>query len=331
MGILSFPRRGFLKGLGAAGAAVMSGGRMQTAFAQERSAPGGRGGATSASSGASRAIRGSELPAEHFNIRHNPIKWPNNARIAVCWVVNFECYSDTSDSFDIPHKDYSSKAAFRRLVNLFGTYDIKADWYTNGLIATRYPDTLKELARLGHGFVGHNFANNVSMVNATEDQEHELIKRTLGDMEKVSGVRPLGWFGSGGAGTAKTFEFLAEEGVIWTSDYASDDVPYVVPAGSKKLVLIPYEREANDTQTYGTNRLHPNALLQRFKDQFDLLYAEGATYPQMLFLSMHAWLTGHPVGKKELEATIQYVKGFPDVWLTTETDIAKWWIDQKYT
>jgi len=324
--MFNYPRRGFLKGLGAAGAAVMAGGRVQSALAQEASRAEGR------RSGPSRAIRGADFPAEHFVIRHEPIKWPKNARIAVCWVVNFECYSDTSDSFDIPHKDYSSKAAFRRLVNLFGKHDIKADWYTNGLIATRYPDTLKELAQLGHGLVGHNFANNVSMVNATEAQEHELIKRTLDDMERASGgVRPLGWFGSGGAGTAKTFELLADEGVIWTSDYASDDVPYLVPAGSKKLVLVPYMREANDTQTYGTNRHPPSALLQRFKDQFDVLYAEGEHYPQMLFLSMHAWLTGHPSGRKELEATIEYAKSFPDVWLTTETDIAKWWIDQKYS
>src|SRR5579863_7400623 len=209
MGFLNFPRRGFLKGLGAASAAVMTGGRIQTAFAQEGARTEGR-------RGPSRAISGADFPAEHFNIRHNPVRWPNNARIAVCWVVNFECYSDTSNSFDIPYKDYSSKAAFRRLMNLFGTNDIKADWYTNGLIATRYPDTLKELAQTGHGLVGHNFANNVSMVNVTEDQEHELIKRTLGDMEKASGVRPLGWFGSGGQGSPKTFEFLAEEGVIWT-------------------------------------------------------------------------------------------------------------------
>ena len=101
--------------------------------------------------------------------------------------------------------------------------------------------------------------------------------------------------------------------------------------GDKKLVLIPYERESNDTQTYGTNRHPPTALLKRFTDQFDVLYAEGETYPQMLFLSMHAWLTGHPSGKKELEATIQYVKGFPDVWLCTETDIAQWWLKQQYT
>src|SRR5580700_5671258 len=311
MGFLNFSRRGLLKSLGVASTAAIGAGRIQIASAQASRS------SAQASRARSRAITGADFPAEHFKIRHTPIKWPNNARIAVCWVVNFECYSDTSDSFDIPYKDYSSKAAFRRLVDLFEGNGIKADWYTNGLIATRYPETLKELARLKHGFVGHNFANNVSMVNATEEQERELIKRTLGDMEKASGVRPLGWFGSGGQGSAKTFEFLAEEGVIWTSDYASDDVPYVVPAGNKKLVLIPYERESNDTQTYGTNRFHPDALLQRFKDQFDVLYAEGTTYPQMLFLSMHAWLTGHPVGKKELEATIHYAKGFPDVWLTT--------------
>jgi peptidoglycan/xylan/chitin deacetylase (PgdA/CDA1 family) len=317
----NFSRRGFLKNLGLASAAI-GGGQIQSASAQvaEGSAPSSR----------NRSLRGADLPAEHFRIRRTPIKWPNDARIAVCWIVNYEGYSDTSDSFDIPYKDYSCKAGFRRLIDLFDANGIKACWYTNAIIATRYPETLREMVGRGHEVVGHNWANNISMTQGSEEDERELIKRTFGDIEKACGVRPTGWFGSGGNGSTRTLEFLANEGALWSSDYPSDDLPYVVPAGGKNIVIIPYQREANDTQTYGTNRNHPSALFQRFKDQFDVLYEEGSIYPQMLFLSNHAWLTGHPVGKKSLEETIRYAKGFPEVWLTTETEIAKWWLKQNY-
>jgi peptidoglycan/xylan/chitin deacetylase (PgdA/CDA1 family) len=307
-------RRGFLKGIGVAGAAAAGAGRIESAAAAQAEAP------------VDRAERGVDFPKEHFEIRRTPIAWPNNARIAVCWIVNYEGYSDTSNSFDIAYKDYSSKAAVWRLADLFDKHDIKACWYTNAIIATRYPETLRELAQRGHEIDGHNWANNIPQTEGPEEYEREIIKRTFGDIEKA-----CGWMGSGGSGTARTLEFLAEEGALWSSDYPSDDVPYVVPAAGKKMVIIPYQREANDTQTYGSNRNHPSALFERFKNQFDVLYAEGATYPQMLFLPMHAWLTGHPVGKKALEETIRYAKGFPDVWLTTENDIAKWWLSQNYT
>jgi allantoinase len=314
-------RRSFLKGMAVAGAAV-SASRVDSASAAAAAATAPQ---------RDRAELGTDFPPEHFRIRRNPIAWPNNARIAVCWIVNYEGYSDTSNSYDIAYKDYSSKAAVWRLVDLFDSHDIKACWYTNAIIATRYPETLRELARRGHEIDGHNWANNISMTQVSEVEEREIIKRTFGDIEKACGVRPKGWMGSGGNGSPRTLEFLADEGAIWSSDYPSDDVPYVVPAAGKKMVIIPYQREANDTQTYGSNRHHPSALFQRFKDQFDVLYEEGANYPQMLFLPMHAWLTGHPVGKKALEETIRYAKGFPDVWLTTENEIAQWWLARNYT
>ena len=184
-----FSRRGFMKGLGAASVALGAGKLTPVAAEAEEDAP-----SAAASRGRDRSIRGAEFPEEHFRIRRTPIKWPNNARIAVCWIVNYECYSDTSNSFDIPYKDYSSKAGFRRLIDLFDANGVKAGWYTNALIATRYPDTLRELARRGHELVGHNWANNISMTRVTEDEEHEIIKRTFGDIEKASGLRPIGWF-----------------------------------------------------------------------------------------------------------------------------------------
>src|SRR6266478_8099731 len=105
MSFSKFSRRGFMKGLGVAGAALGAG-KLSLApvpAEAEEDTP-----SAAARRGRDRSIRGAEFPEEHFRIRRTPIKWPNNARIAVCWIVNYECYSDTSDSFDIPYKDYSS-------------------------------------------------------------------------------------------------------------------------------------------------------------------------------------------------------------------------------
>jgi allantoinase len=312
-------RRGFLKGLGAAGTALGAAGLSAVpaaAQAQERG---------------SRSLKISELAQEHYHIRRTAIEWPDKARIAVCWIVNFEGFTDAANSYDIAYKDYSCKAGFWRMLDTFETNGVKGCWYTNGIIATRYPETLRELARLNHEIDGHNWANNIPIAGISVETEREVIRRVFADVEKACGVRITGWMGSGEAESSKTYEFLADEGCIWNGDFPTDDVPYIVPVKGKKIVVIPYQREANDSRTIGGLRYHPRVWLDKFKDQFDVMYEEGATYPQYLGAATHSWLLGHPSGKKAIEEAIRYTKGFPHVWQTTENDIAKWWLKQNYT
>jgi peptidoglycan/xylan/chitin deacetylase (PgdA/CDA1 family) len=278
---------------------------------------------------AGRGIEVSEFSPEHYKVRHKPIQWPNNARIAVTWVVNFEGKTDATTSYDIAYTDYSCKAGFWRLLKIFEDNGVKGTWYTNGIIATRYPETLKELVRLGHEIDGHNWANNISMTTISPEDEREVVHRVFSDVEKTAGYRIPGWMGSGEAESSTTMEFLVDEGQVWNGDWSTDDVPYTINVNGKKVVIVPYQRESNDTQISG-RRYHPSVWLQKFKDQFDVMYEEGATYPQYLSAATHAWILAHPAGSKAVEEAVQYAAGFPDVWNTTEVDIAKYWLKQNY-
>lgn len=318
MSLGKFSRRGFLKRLGIASAAW---GAVKVSSAPAEA---------QVSQPLDRSERVTELAEEHFRIRRQPIQWPNNARIAVLWVVNFEVYSDNHNSYDIAYHDYSGKAGFWRLMDLFEENGVKACWYTNGIIATRYPETLREAARRGHEIDGHGWSNGTSLTAVSEETEREMIRRVFQDIEKACGVRPTGWLGSGWSTSPRTLEFLAEEGILWNGDYPTDDLPYTVMVKGKKIVIIPYIRESNDIQVYGPRRFHPQVWLDNFKDQFDVLYEEGRQYPQMVAASTHTWLLGHPVGKKVIREAIRYTKGFSDVWQTTENEIAKWWLQQNY-
>ena len=315
---MKLSRRGFLKSVGMASAALSAGNISAIpAEAQVRRA-------------ADREERVSAYPEEHFRPRRKPIQWPNDARIAVCWIVNYEGFTDAADSYEVAYHDYSCKAGFWRMIDLFDENGVKACWYTNGIIATRFPETLREAAQRGHEIDGHNWANNVSMITISADAEREVIRRVFDDIEKACGVRPTGWMGSGENESLQTAEFLADEGILWNGDFPTDDVPYTVTVRGRKIVIIPYSRESNDTGNYGGHRHHPRVWLEKFKDQFDVLYAEGEKYPQLVFGATHAWLLGHPVGTKVIREAIQYTKGFPGVWQTTENEIAKWWLKQNY-
>src|SRR5438132_12517707 len=100
MSVRRFTRRGFLRGVGLASAALGTGKHATIpAEAQARQQT-------------NRELRLSQYPDEHFRLRTQPIKWPNNARIAVCWPVNFEGFTDTANSYDLAYHDYSCKAGF---------------------------------------------------------------------------------------------------------------------------------------------------------------------------------------------------------------------------
>lgn len=239
-----------------------------------------------------------EFPEEHFRVRRKPIQWPNNSRIAVTWIVDYENYSDTANSYAIHYYAYSGKAGFWRLIDLFDENGVKGSWYTNAMIAARFPETLREAIRRGHEIDAHVWSNNVHLPFVSEEVERQIIRRTIEDLENVTGVRPVGWLGSGWATTPRTLEYLVEEGCIWNGDYPIDDLPYVVSVKGKKIVIIPYVRESNDIAIYGPHRHHPQVWLDNFKDSFDVLYQEGEKYPQFLDAALHTWLLGHPVGKK---------------------------------
>ncbi len=320
-----FSRRGFLKNVGMAGAALGAA-HLSSAPAQAQAQPS----FDVNYQRLNRAELNTELAEEHFRIRRQPIQWPNNARIAIWWAVDYEVMTDNTNSGRIATYDYSGKAGFWRLLEIAEEEGVKFCWYTNAVAATRFPETLRELARLGHEIDGHGWSNATSLTAVSGEVEREIIRRTFGDIERASGVRPTGWLGTGWNTSNRTLEFMEEEGLLWSGDYPVDDLPYTVPVNGRKIVMIPYMRDANDIQTYGAHR-HPAQLwVDNFKAGFDALYEEGKTYPQATGAAMHSYLLAHPFGKKAIREVIRYTKGFPDVWQTTENEVAKWWLQQNY-
>jgi hypothetical protein len=122
---------------------------------------------------------------------------------------------------------------------------------------------LRELARLNQEIDGHNWANNIPMATISPDEEREVVRRVFDDIEHACGVRPTGWMGSGEAESSTTMQYLVENGIIWNGDFATDDVPYTVSVNGKKIVIIPHQREANDTQI-SQRRYHPSVWLKKF-------------------------------------------------------------------
>lgn len=277
------------------------------------------------------------------------VQWPNNARIAISLVVNYEEGSEKSFpdgdgvsetigevSFPMgPIRDlanesmyeYGSRAGFWRLMNIFDENGVKVTFYACALALEKHPEAAREITRAGHEVCSHGYRwEDHFRLNLEEEREH--IRMAIESLRRTTGERPLGWYCRYGP-SAHTRELLVEEGgFLYDSDTYNDDLPYFVQVKGKRHLVIPYTLDVNDFKFWATpGFVTPNHFYEYMKEAFDRLYYEGATYPKMMSIGLHLRIVGRPARAGALDRFIKYAKGHPGVWFARRIDIAKWWIE----
>jgi hypothetical protein len=91
-----------------------------------------------------------------------------------------------------------------------------------------------------------------------------------------------------------------------------------------ELVAMPYSIEINDIPMFLTYGLTGPEFEQALRDQFDVLYEEGATpgNAKVMAIALHPFLTGLPFRSTYLDNALSYIASHDDVWLTTGREIA---------
>ena len=69
-----------------------------------------------------------------------------------------------------------------------------------------------------------------------------------------------------------------------------------------------------------------DAFFSYLRDAFDALYAEGATAPKMMTVSLHCRLIGRPGRIGGLTKFLDYVRAQDRVWICRREDIARHWL-----
>jgi peptidoglycan/xylan/chitin deacetylase (PgdA/CDA1 family) len=270
-------------------------------------------------------------------MRPQPIKWPNDAKIAVSFFVAFESFDnysqyrrggDKPDYASLAYGEYGGKAGIWRIMDVFARNGVKGTIDTNGRVAQVFPDEVKELHKAGHEIVGHGWVNDTYLTSLEPPQERDLIKRTLDALSSVTGKRPVGWVSPGHRINEHTVEYLAEEGIHWTGDLFGPDIPEHRIIKGKPLVIMPRLDYANDHSLIFHPKNSARVYFESFKAAFDVLYAEGqAGAPKLIDALVHAHIGGRPNIIGVFEECIRYAKGFKDVWFCAKGEIAKWYLD----
>ena len=265
---------------------------------------------------------------DHARIRTDPIQWLDGAAVAVTWTVIFEFFMGTGVA---SRALYGGRRGVWRLMDLFDLHQVKGSFLVNGSAAEKFPQAVKEIQKRGHEIAAYGYSGDRILSSLSPEEEKKEILKSLQILADVTGTKPVGWVSPDLRPGDGTLGVLADEGMMWNGDFPNDDLPYMIKVGGKPLLIIPYTMESDDKLIYSIGGQPTSVWTQCFTDGLDVLCEEGKTHPKMLNASIHAHMMGRAVGTKAIDEAIRYAKSQPKVWITTRTEIAKWWEAKKYT
>ena len=277
------------------------------------------------------------------------ISWPNNAKLALQIVLNYEeggensvlngdKYSETFLSEIIGAKaikgrhismesiyEYGSRSGFWRLDKLFKEKKIPVTIFGVGLALKQNSEVCNAIKNGDYEVAAHGY-RWIDYQNIKKTVEKKHMQQAIKTIKDIFGSRPLGWYT--GRCSPNTRDLVFEDGgFLYDSDSYSDDLPYWEQRGKKKQLIIPYTLDNNDMR-FATNQGFNTGdhFYNYLKDSFDALYEEGKISPKMMSVGLHCRLIGRPGRIQSLKKFLDYVLKFEDIWICKRIDIAKHWI-----
>jgi putative urate catabolism protein len=273
--------------------------------------------------------------------------WPNNARIAVSFVLNYEegaensiLHGDAASEFFLSEMlnaepipgmrhvsmeslyDYGARAGFWRLRKIFDDRGLKLTIFGVAMAMQRNPEAVEAMLRSGWEIASHGY-RWINYQHIPEDVEREYMARAIAVQTELTGSRPLGWYT--GRTSPNTARLVVEEGgFLYDSDSYSDDLPYYDSAWGKKQLIIPYTMDTNDMRFCSAQGFNTGEhFFTYLKDSFDTLYAEGG---KMMSVGLHCRIAGRPGRAGAVARFLDYVLQHDRVWIARRIDIARHWL-----
>ncbi len=289
-------------------------------------------------------------PRDYIGYGANPphAQWPGGARIAVNFNLNYECGGEANilDGDDASEGmlndigfppvlgkrnplaesafEYGSRVGVWRVLRIFEKFDVKMSILGVATALERNPEVTRAVVEGGHEIVSHGLRwIDYSFVEEAEERAH--IHQAMARIQKVSGVKPIGWMtGRPGPNTRRLL--IEHGGFHYDRDALNDELPYWVTVSGMPHLVIPYSYETNDNRCDQSNGFaQSDDFFQYMRDAFDLMYEEGEDRPGLLSIGLHDRLIGRPARAVGLIKLLNHMQSKADVWFCTGADVASHW------
>jgi len=285
-------------------------------------------------------------------------RWPDGARIAVQFVLNYEEGGENNVLHGDPASEqflseivgaaayparhmsmesiyvYGSRAGVWRILREFEQRKLPLTVFGVAMAMQRHPELTSAFEELGHEIACHGL-RWIHYQGMDEETEKRHMREAVAIFREMTGFAPQGWYT--GRDSPNTRRLVVEHGgFVYDSDYYGDDLPFwtdvrIAGGTAKPHLVVPYTLDSNDMRFATPQGFNTGEqFFQYLKDSFDVLYAEGdpegQDRPKMLSIGMHCRLLGRPGRFRALQRFLDYVQSHEKVWICRRIDIAEHWI-----
>ncbi|MCH7637577.1 MAG: allantoinase PuuE, partial [Proteobacteria bacterium] len=241
--------------------------------------------------------------------------WPDGARIAVQFVINYEegaencvLHGDAASEAFLSEMigakplvnqrhmnmeslyEYGARAGFWRLHRLFGERELPVTVFGVAMALERNPEAVAAMRAANWEIASHGY-RWIDYQTVDEATEREHLQKAIDIHTDVTGERPLGWYL--GRCSPRSHRLIAENGgFVYNADSYSDDLPYWDHSHATPQLMVPYTLDANDMRFVTPQGFNSGQQFYDYlKDSFDVLYAEGS---RMMSIGLHCRIAGRP-------------------------------------
>lgn len=281
-----------------------------------------------------------------FNRQRGVLRWPQNARIALCVIVTLEhmewrtpegAFQSASlaggygpspfpDVTRWSHREYGHRVGVFRVLETLLKYGIRPTVAMDVLTAEHYPFLVRHCQRLGCEIMAHGISVSQQITeNMPEPQELAYIQASVARLTQATGTPPGGWLGPEYGESSRTPQLLAQAGITYVCDWTNDEQPYVLNVAQGELTALPINFPLDDVSALFDRHVPIGRYQLMLQEGFETLYQEGAENGRLLVLNLHPWLIGQPFRIRYFNRALDAMMRREGVWVATGSEIVEWY------
>jgi allantoinase len=277
-----------------------------------------------------------------------PLRWPHEARVAVCVVVSLEQiewlppddaevppsvshygpYPAMLDVHDVSIHEYGNRVGIFRILDRLDRHGVRATVALDAALARGNPYVVERCLERGYEFAGRGIAATRSITEEMgEAAERDYIRESLQAVTDATGVRPRGWFGTDYLESSRTVRLLAEAGVRYVCDWPNDEQPYRMAVPDGEMFALPMTMDSDAVISHRMRGLSMAEWLRIVTESFNRLHQDGEQSGRLLVLHVPPYILGQPFRIKYLDAALAHMLAADGVWQATAGEIVDWYAE----
>jgi allantoinase len=273
------------------------------------------------------------------------IRWPGDRKLAFWVAPNIEFYElnppknpmrtpwprPNPDVTGYSYRDFGNRVGHWRLMEVMDACGVRGSVSLSAAVCDHHPEIIEECVARKWDFFSHGIYNTRYSYGMDPDQERSMIMDSVNTIEQATGQRVRGYLAPALTHTVNTLDLLAELDFWYTCDLFHDDQPQPVNVADGRLISMPYSLEVNDHFIFNVYGRSAQQYADILKAQLDQLLEEGTDSGTVMCIPLHAYLIGraHRIGP--FADLLRHITSLgDDVWITTATEIAEYYLENYY-